>query len=81
MTQGIEDQNPRPGAGSSNSHQEGRRNDKEGKGIEHWKRWMNNLGRKNSKTLARHEKRLKGCRGKGIRSGIGNKRTSKSLLD
>jgi hypothetical protein len=42
---------------------------------------MNNLGRKNSKTLARHEKRLKGCRGKGIRSGIGNKRTSKSLLD
>jgi hypothetical protein len=41
---------------------------------------MKSLGRKASKTLAMHAKKLKGCRGKGKKSWIGNKRTSKSLL-
>jgi hypothetical protein len=41
---------------------------------------MKSHGRKISKPLAMHAKKLRGCRGKGIKPGRGNEETSMFLL-
>jgi hypothetical protein len=41
---------------------------------------MKSLGRENSKTLAMHGKKWRVCRGKGIKPGRGNEKTSMFLL-
>jgi hypothetical protein len=76
----MEDQNPRLGARKSNSREEGRRGARESKGIEGRGRWMKRLGRKILETPAMHAKKLRECRGKGIKPGRGNEKTIRSLL-
>jgi hypothetical protein len=76
----MEDQNPRLGARKSNSREEGRRGDREGKEIEGRGRWMKRLRRKILETLAMHAKKLRECTGKETKPGRGNEKTSRSLL-
>ncbi len=80
MNQRIEDRNPRLGARKRNSREEARRGDKERKRIKDWESWMKRSERKILETPAKHAKKSRECKGKGIKLGRGNEETNMYLL-